>query len=264
MRLRERACIWSRVIPGVWVAVLFLAAGLLHADPAADYWRKGEELYETHHLAPDRFAQALKWYEKAVALRKKDYEFLWKLSKRYQIYGQVLGKDRKKEQLRAWKKGLKYGQRAIRVNPDGKEGHFYYMANMGAIAQRKGLLTSLWRFRKIKRQMAKTLALAPDWPPILLARARLLMELPGVFGGDKEEAMRLCQQALELDPDYLPTYVAMARLLAEQGRCREALVALNQVLRCKNPRQLANYLKVDRPRAEAVLEEIQREACGIR
>ena len=94
MRIWKRAYRWSRFLPGVLVAVLTLAPGL-HADQAADYWQKGEELYETHHLAPDRFAEALKWYEKAVALRERDYALLWRLSKRYQIYGQVLGKGRK-------------------------------------------------------------------------------------------------------------------------------------------------------------------------
>jgi tetratricopeptide (TPR) repeat protein len=228
------------------------------------YWQKGEELYESHHLEPDRFDRALEWYEKAVALRKGDYELLWEISKRYQIFGQTLGKAQKKRKLEAWSRGLEHGQRAVEVNPDGKEGHFYYMANLGAMAQCKGTLTSLWKLRKIKREMERTLELDPDWPPILLARAQYLMEMPGIFGGDKEEAMRLCQRVIELDPDHLPTYVTMARLLAEDRRYKEALAELNKVLLCENPRQYANYLKVDRPRAEAVLEEIRKETSGTR
>jgi tetratricopeptide (TPR) repeat protein len=250
------------------VAVALLAclgSGLsVRADEAEKYWEKGEELYESHHLAPDRFDQALEWYEKAVALRKDDYELLWELSKRYQICGQTLGDDQRKRKLALWKKGLEYGRRAVEVNPAGKEGHFYYMANMGSIAQVKGTLTSLWRFRGIKREMDKTLELAPDWPPILLARAQYLMELPGIFGGDRQEAFRLCQRAIELDPDHLPSYVTMARLLAEQKRYDEAMANLNKVLLCEKPRQVANWLKVDRPRAEAALEEIRRHQAGSR
>jgi cytochrome c-type biogenesis protein CcmH/NrfG len=110
--------------------------------------------------------------------------------------------------------------------------------------------------------MDRTLELDPNWPPILLARAQYLREMPGIFGGDKEEAMRLCQRVIKLDPDHLPTYVCVAQLLADEGRYGEAIACLNKVLLCEEPRQYPNYLKVDRPRAEAVLKEIMQETAG--
>ncbi len=244
--------------------VAICISSAVHADQAAEYWQKGEELYETYNLAPDRFDTALVWYEKAIALQPNDYELLWELSKRYQIYGQALGGDQKKEKLEHWKKGVAYGRRAVEANPDGKEGHFYYMANIGATAQLKGILQSMWKLRKIKREMDRTLEIDPDYPPALLARAQFLMEMPGVFGGDNEEAMRLCERVLEMDPDHLPSYVTMARLLAAEGRYDEAVANLNKVLLCEDPRQAANYLKIDRPRAEAVLKEIMQETSGNR
>ncbi len=251
----------------VWLLIAVLPAMFclvpsVYADQAEEYWNKGEELYETHHLAPGRFEEALEWYEKAVALRKKDYTFLWEISKRYQIYGQSLGKEQKKRKLRAWKKGLEYGRRAVEVNPDGKEGHFYYMANLGAIAQLKGAMISLWRFPKIKGEMDRTLEIDPDYPPALAARAQYLLEMPLVFGGDRQEAMRLCKRVIELDPGYLPVYVTVARLLAEEGRYDGAVAALDNILECKNPRQYANYVKVDRPRAEEALKEIMEQKPG--
>jgi hypothetical protein len=56
----------------------------------------------------------------------------------------------------------------------------------------------------------------------------------------------------------------MARLLAAEGHYDEALENLNKVLLCKTPRQEANYLKVDRPRAQAALEDIMREESRTR
>ncbi len=258
MRVCKQTPHWLRLLPGLLVVVFCLVSKAL-ADPAEDAWQKAEELYESHHLAPDRFDQALAWYEKAVAFRPTDYELLWEVSKRYQIYGQTLNQDQMRQKRAAWQRGLEMGRRAVEANPDGKEGHFYYMANMGALAQSKGTLNSLWRFRKIKIEMDRTFDLDPDWPPILLARAQFLMEMPGIFGGDRQEAMRLCQRVVELDPDHLPTYVCLARLLADEGRYDEAIASLNRVLLCKEPRQYANWLKVDRPRAEAVLEEIRQQ-----
>jgi tetratricopeptide (TPR) repeat protein len=263
MGLRKRFASSIMLIPCVAVAAICVSSAV-QADQVEEYWQKGEELYETHHLAPDRFDQALESYEKAVAIRPNDYELLWELSKRYQIYGQTLGGDQKKKKLEHWKKGVEYGRRAVKTNPDGKEGHFYYMANIGAIAQLKGTLTSLWKLRKIKREMDRTLEIDPNYPPALLARAQFLMEMPGIFGGNKQEALRLCARVIRLDPDHLPTYIAIARLLAAEGHYDEAIENLNKVLLCEAPRQEANYLKIDRPRAEAVLEDIMRKKSGTR
>lgn len=256
MRTHEHVSCLLRLL--ACLSVLFLAAtgSTAPAEQAEAYWQRGEVFYETHHLAPGRFEEALAEYEKAVALRPGDYRFLWELSKRYQIYGQTLGEDQRRQKLRAWKKGAKHGQRAVDADPNGKEGHFYYMANLGAIAQLKGALDSLWRFPKIRNHMEKALRLDPDWPPALLAKAQYLMEIPGLFGGDKEEARRLLERVIALDPGHLPTYVALARLLALEGRYEEALASLDKVLLCEKPRHLANYIKVDRPRAEAVRDEI--------
>lgn len=253
----------------IWLILLMTMTALwfsptVYADQAEEYWRQAEELYETHHLAPDRFSQALELYEKAIALRPNDYVLLWELSKRYQIYGQTLGADQKKQKVMQWKKGIEYGRRAVKANPEGKEGHFYYMANIGAIAQVKGTLHSIWKLRKIKREMDRTLEIDPNYPPALLARAQFLMEMPGIFGGDDQEALRLCARVIRLDPDHLPTYITVARILAAEGKYDEAIENLNKVLLCKEPRQRANYLKVDRPRAEAVLKDIMRKQSGAR
>lgn len=261
MGFKDRLFFYTVFVSAVAMAAICVSSAV-HADQAAEYWQKGEGLYETHHLAPDRFDQALEWYERAIALRPNDYELLWEMSERYQIYGQTLGDDQKNEKLEHWKKGVEYGRRAVEANPDGREGHFYYMANIGAIAQLKGTLRSLWELRKIKQEMDRTLEIDPNYPPALLARARFLMEMPGVFGGDKQEALRLCTRVIRLDPDQLPTYIAIARLLAAEGHYDEAVENLNKVLLCEKPRQEANYLKIDRPLAEAVLEEIMRETSG--
>jgi tetratricopeptide (TPR) repeat protein len=263
MELRKGFAFQIILIPLIAIAAMCVSSAV-HADQAAEYWQKGEEFYETHHLGPDRFNEALEWYEKAIALRPNDYELLWEISKRYQIYGQTLGSDQKRKKLEHWKKGVEYGRRAVEANPDGKEGHFYYMANIGAIAQLKGILQSTWKLRKIKMEMDRTLKIDPNYPPALLARAQFLMEMPGVLGGDKQEALRLCAQVIRLDPDHLPTYVTLARLLAAEGHYAEAVENLNKVLLCEQPRQEANYLKIDRPRAEAALEDIMREESRTR
>jgi tetratricopeptide (TPR) repeat protein len=204
--------------------------------------------------------EAIDLYEKALALRPKEYYILWKLAEMLQMYGQTLGEDAKERKIALWEKGVQYGKMAVKVNPNGKEGHFYYMANMGALAQIKGAFNSAWNFLKIKKEMDKTLELDPQFAPALVARAQYLTELPGILGGkDEKEAMQLYKQALEADPRYLLPYYYMAQLDARHRRYDEAIAKLKKIIDCKEPAHYANWVTQERPWAERFLKEILRE-----
>ena len=229
-------------------------------DPVDAYLAEGHELYFTHHLGPDRLPRAIALYEKALAERPGDYAILWQLSELYQMRGQLLGEGESKEQIALWEKGQTYGERAIEANPDGVEGRFYYLANMGAIAQAKGLLGSLWRFRKIKKALDRAYALDPNFLPVLIARAQYLTKMPGMLGGSEEEAIRLYRRVLELDPTYVAAWYYLAELDVAHGRYDEAAVKLKKVLEQKNPPHYANWYMLDRVWARKLLDEINARA----
>ena len=253
----------------MWRVRLLLLRGMLltvflvpavNADEADELIKKGEELYQTRHLAEGRYDQAVEAYERALALRPNDYRILWKLSQILHHYGLVLDDKAKDRKIALWEKGVRYGKRAAEVNPNGKEGHFYYMANTGALAQIKGTLTSLWHYRTIKKEMDRTLELDPRFAPALVARAQYLTELPGIFGGNNEkEAMRLYERALESDPDYLLVYYYMAQIDARQRRYDEAIARLKKIIECAEPANYANWATQERPWAEKLLKEVLKE-----
>ncbi len=240
--------------------LIFLGWRPLPADAGVDtveaLLKRGDELYQTHHLAPGRFEEAIRLYEKALALRPDDYRILWKLSEMYENYGEMLDSSQKKRKIACWKKGAEYGRRAVAVNPAGKEGHFYYMANMGADARIRGAWTSFWKFRKIKKEMDRTLELDPDYPPALVARAQYLTEMPRIFGGDEKEAVRLYKRALKLDPGFVVALYYLARLDARHGRYDQALDKLKRALQCKHPWNRGHMEKIVRPWCEELRREI--------
>jgi tetratricopeptide (TPR) repeat protein len=252
------------VVPEVLAGLaLGLALALqVQADEVEEYLQKGNDLYCTHHLAPGRIEESVQWYERALSLRPDEYSILWKLSEICQVHGTLLGEAEKARKSALWEKGIEYGRRAVEVNPDGKEGHFYYMANLGALARLQGALSSVWKFRKIKREMDRALKLDPEFPPALVARAQYLTEMPGIFGGDDQEAMRLYQHALESDPGYVIAYYYMAELDTRKGRYEEAIAKLNKVLEPKEAGCKANWSTIDRPWAQSLLRQILAEKAS--
>ncbi len=243
------------IITAILFIILFFSQGV-YAKEAPEYIDRGEQLYRTHHLAPENFKQAIACYEKALALKPNDYQILWRLSEIYQIYGQTLEDDQKQKKIALWKKGTKFGKKAAEVNPAGKEGHFYYMGNMGALVKFQGTFTSILKIHKIKKEMDITFELDPDYPPVLVARAQYLTELPGFFGGDEEEARGIYNRILEIDPNFLIAYYYLAELDLKHKRYDEAIIKLNKIIDAKNVSNYANWVKLDRRWAEKLLKEI--------
>ena len=77
---------------------------------------------------PDRAPKIISLYESVLELDPDNYEALWKIARSYFIIGDALPeteefKNRHKE---CGEKGMSYAQRALSINPDGIEGHYYY------------------------------------------------------------------------------------------------------------------------------------------
>jgi len=240
----------------VAAVALFWPGRCARGDEGQAYKEQAERLYRTHHEAPDRLPDSIRMYELALKVLPEDYEALWNLAKVCQIYGQSLPQEAKKEKIHLWEKGMAYGERAMAVNPDAKEGHFYYMSNLGSIVQARGKLSSLWNLRRIKRELDRTLELDPDFPPALVARAQYLTRMPGLFGGDPQEAMRLYQRALKVDPGYYIAYYYMAELYAERGQYDLAVESLNKIIHCPEEDRTGSWVTVDLPWSEKLLREV--------
>jgi Flp pilus assembly protein TadD len=91
-------------------------------------------------------------------------------------------------------------------------------------------LTSLFGARRMRREVDRTLALAPDFADALLGKGALLSELPRLLGGDPAEGERLVRRALAVDPDYFGARMRLARILAGQGRRAEARAEAGRAL----------------------------------
>ncbi len=231
----------------------------VHADELGESLRKADELYHAYQLTSGRLDEAIGIYEQALTERGGDYHILWKLSDMHQNYGLTLGDDQKKKKIALWKKGIKYGSQAIEANPEGKEGHLYYMANLGTHARIRGVWAAIMKFPEIKKEMDRALELDPNYPEALVARGQFLREMPGIFGDKEEEVLQLYQRAIESNPRFIVVHFYLAEIDAEHKRYDDALDRLNKVIQCQDPWNQGHVALIVRPWVDDLLKEVKRE-----
>jgi len=119
----------------VFLAVPAALAG--QARPTvAEHIALGDSAYAA--LAPQ---QALGHYRAALALDSVNYQALWKAGRELvDIAKQITGKDDSSKHLRdsLYTQARAFGESAVRVNPNGADGHFTVGQALGRLSRTKG------------------------------------------------------------------------------------------------------------------------------
>lgn len=257
---RNRRAYTFLLVTRVVVLSAFLPSAF--AAPAVESLAAGEKLYQTYHLAEGRLQEAIAIFEKVLVTQPKNYFVLWKLAEMYASFGESLPEQQKKKKFALWKTGAAYAERAIEVNPQGKEGHFFYVANQGTMAKHQTVFASVWKLRRVKKEIGIALKLDSKYAPAVLAQANFLVSVPGFLGGDEKEAMQLYKKVLRLDPSYIAAHYFMAELDYENKRYDSAIRHLKQVIECRNPWHMGNYIKVILPWSNRLLKQALEKKNG--
>jgi tetratricopeptide (TPR) repeat protein len=127
------------------------------------------------------------------------------------------------ERTAALRESLALAERAIAADERDAIAHFAVFCAVGGLLESEGVWFSApRRLRLLRREVDRTLELAPDFSDALAGKGTLLLKLPRLFGGDATEAERLLRRALEVDPDYLRPRLALVDALRERGAVEEA------------------------------------------
>ena len=115
-----------------WVFILitlylFVPLSFLHAQEITILINEGDALW-LESTDPDRALKTIVLYEKVLALDPNHFEALWKIARSYFVIGDSLPetkefKDRHKE---LGEKGMTYARRALDINLQAIQGHYYY------------------------------------------------------------------------------------------------------------------------------------------
>ena len=130
--------------------LIFLPLGVMAADDVAE----ADKLFDQGGL--ENYKQAIALYLKAVNENPKSYDAAWKCARAHREYGD----EAKKQKTEGWKdicaeygkKGMQYAEKAIVLDPDKPEGHYYYGLSVGVYSDGVSVFTALKEGLKDKTQ----------------------------------------------------------------------------------------------------------------
>jgi hypothetical protein len=131
------------------------------------------------------------------------------------------------EQERLYTEALTDAERAVAADDGDAIAHFAVFCSLGGRMQRQGVsLAALMNLRRLRREVDRTLALAPDYADALAGKGSLLCKTPRLLGGDPVEGEALLRRAIVLDPEWVRPRMALAEaLLARDEQAEAATVA---------------------------------------
>src|SRR5207244_12505584 len=97
------------------------------------------------------------------------------------------------------KRGLALAEETVAQDDRDARAHFAVFCNLGKQLELHGRgVGSLVALRQLRREVDRTLELAPDFPDALVGKASLLLGMPGVLGGDAAKAETLLRRAIAI------------------------------------------------------------------
>jgi tetratricopeptide (TPR) repeat protein len=136
-----------------------------------------------------------------------------------------------RDRLAAVTAALAAAEAAVAADEHDAVAHFAVFCALGRQMRLRGLgIRDLLDVRRLGHAVDRAVELAPDWEAALVGKARYLLGLPWLLGGDSREAERLLRRALEQEPDDPDALLALAQALARHGPAADARAAAGEAL----------------------------------
>jgi tetratricopeptide (TPR) repeat protein len=239
-----------------WLVLIALALGVTPAAaPGQTPVESARALVARYHEDPAAIDRARDLLQRALA-RDRQVDTMVMLSYVHFLYGDVRASTTE-DKLAAYDRGREIGKRAVELAPRNPEAHVWYGINTGRWGLTKGVMRSLFLLPTVRQEVEATLALDPQNLRALALSGNVFLEVPGLFGGDREKAEQQFRRALELDPRFTVARVDLARVLIATRRYADARRELQRVIDEPMPNSVADWTVKDLPRARELLESIK-------
>ncbi len=132
-----------------------------------------------------------------------NYDAWWRMARLDNFIGrQQDDKNDDKQAIRTFEAGVDAGRRAVSLQKDRVEGHFWLGANYGLLAEEEGWIKGLRLLDTIRAEMETVVKLDPNYEQAAGQRtlARLYYRAPFFKGGDKQRSIQLLEDCLRRFP----------------------------------------------------------------
>jgi tetratricopeptide (TPR) repeat protein len=158
-----------------------------------------------------------------------------------------------------FEKGQAMGEQAVALDDQSADAHFALFCNLGELMRIDGELsiTSVMGFRRMTKELDRTLELAPDHLDALSAKGTFLLRLPFLLGGDREKGEKLLRYVLLKSPQSVNARLSLAKSYCADGRHSEALSLASEALSLAQAHRLDDFA----PEAAKVLTQLRANAA---
>ena len=237
------------------VGALGLFLPLTGAWAQSPYAGELRAFYPRYHENPARLDEIREGLERAVAA-DPHVEDLVALAQACFAWGDIRAMTGA-ERRGAYERGRQAARRAVELDPENARAHFWYATNSARLGQADWGLRSLFLLPTIREEIRTVLRLDAKYIPAYALAGNVFYELPGLFGGDLDQAEDMFRKGLELDPHFTEARLGLGRTLIKKGRIPEGRRELQAVLDDTSPRYPADWAWKDSQRAREALESIK-------
>lgn len=171
------------------------------------------------------------------------------------------GRRAKEETVRVahFERGRKLAETAVGLDERSADAHFALFCNIGERMRANGeVLFSVFEYGRMMEALDKTLLLNPNHMDALSSKGTILIEVPGLFGGDSEKGEAMLRQVIQQDPQSINARMVVARSCAQRGEDQEAFDLAKKALELARAGNRDDLL----PEAEKTFSEIQTKLAS--
>ena len=186
------------------------------------------------------------------------YEVQWRLSRAMFFLGQEADSKGARRQLHA--AGINAGERAIALNHERVEGHFWAGVNLALFAESQGGIRGARAMLWARSELKLAAKLNEDYHDAgpLRVLGRLEHKAPRLLGGSRNRSRQCFDRALCIAPENSVTRLYAAELAIDEGERDRAETLLKQIIESPVDPEWEFENRRDRKLARALLEKLGR------
>ncbi|MBF0120164.1 MAG: tetratricopeptide repeat protein [Desulfobacterales bacterium] len=214
-------------------------------------------LFTQMHKDISSLDKAIAVYKKALEIDPKNPDVYWKLAE--VTFKKADDLKNKEEKKKLFDETMAFAMKALELNPNSLEGHYWVGCSAIRLAQLTGVFSAVKMVNQAKKELLKTIEINPNHRFSTLAMtvlAAIYREAPWPIK-DINKAYEYAEKAVKQDPNLIFASRQMAYVYIEKKEFEKARKELNRSLSVKNPTYIWDAELYDWPKAKETLKSIE-------